>query len=502
MADIQTNKNQLNTLDTQLSTQKKINRPSDDPIVAIRALRLRTNVNQVTQYLDKNVTDANSWLETTEGALDEAYSVVSQLYAYCEQGASDSYSSSERNTLADSLNKLKDAFYAEGDVEYAGRYCFTGYMTDTPLNYPSNEAAEDADYIITQNFTRDDLDTKKAYKGYYQTNDILSGTDQGAVSSNDVYRLRLAYNEVDSEIKDTYTKDAATGAITTTATQQLEISLKDASGTVTSTIPVRVLTGTATEQANYIPNDGEACLNTATGEIVMGKDVYNQLYDASTDSFSFTYEKSNFVKGDQNPIMYFDCVNNDVNDEYFYKVEYKKEDEDIEYNVNFSQKLKINTEANDAFNINLGRDIDDLVTAVNQVIDIENQISDVESKISQTTNPTKLADYNKILERLNKQKDYAEDNMTAAFEKGVGVFQQYQEEISLAKADVGNRMTRLNLTKSRLTEQKTNFTNLKSQNEDIDLEEVVVGYSSAQLVYNASLTAASKVVQQTLLDFL
>jgi flagellar hook-associated protein 3 FlgL len=122
--------------------------------------------------------------------------------------------------------------------------------------------------------------------------------------------------------------------------------------------------------------------------------------------------------------------------------------------------------------------------------------------IGQTSDETELAKLNKIKDRLSKQKDYAEDNMTAAFEKGVGVFQKYQEQISLAKADVGNRRTRLNLTKSRLTEQKTNFTNLKSQNEDIDLEEVVVGYSSAQLVYNASLTAASKVVQQTLLDFL
>lgn len=63
-------------------------------------------------------------------------------------------------------------------------------------------------------------------------------------------------------------------------------------------------------------------------------------------------------------------------------------------------------------------------------------------------------------------------------------------------------MNRLNLTKSRLTEQKTNFTKLKSENEDIDLEEVVISYTAAELVYNASLTAASKVVQQTLLDFL
>ena len=39
MADIQTNKLLLNKYNTQMSTQKKINRPSEDPIIAIRALR-------------------------------------------------------------------------------------------------------------------------------------------------------------------------------------------------------------------------------------------------------------------------------------------------------------------------------------------------------------------------------------------------------------------------------------------------------------------------------
>ena len=51
MANIQVNKKQVNTLDTQLSTQKKINKPSEDPIIAIRALRLRASLNEVTQYL-------------------------------------------------------------------------------------------------------------------------------------------------------------------------------------------------------------------------------------------------------------------------------------------------------------------------------------------------------------------------------------------------------------------------------------------------------------------
>ena len=47
MANIQVNKKQVNTLDTQLSTQKKINKPSEDPIIAIRALRLRASLNEV-----------------------------------------------------------------------------------------------------------------------------------------------------------------------------------------------------------------------------------------------------------------------------------------------------------------------------------------------------------------------------------------------------------------------------------------------------------------------
>ena len=50
LSNINTNKTLQDKLNTQLATEKKINRPSDDPVVAIRALRLRTNVSQVTQY--------------------------------------------------------------------------------------------------------------------------------------------------------------------------------------------------------------------------------------------------------------------------------------------------------------------------------------------------------------------------------------------------------------------------------------------------------------------
>ena len=41
-----------------------------------------------------------------------------------------------------------------------------------------------------------------------------------------------------------------------------------------------------------------------------------------------------------------------------------------------------------------------------------------------------------------------------------------------------------------------------SENEDVDLVDIIIRYSSAETVYNASLSAASKLVQTSLLDFL
>ena len=65
-----------------------------------------------------------------------------------------------------------------------------------------------------------------------------------------------------------------------------------------------------------------------------------------------------------------------------------------------------------------------------------------------------------------------------------------------------SRSNRISLTESRLTEQYTTFDDLKSKNEDAELEETVVQLSSANTLYQAALGAASKVVQQTLLDYI
>ena len=61
--NINSNKVLVDKYNTQMTTQKKINRPSDDPVIAIRSLRMQTNLSHINQYLDNNIADVESWLE-------------------------------------------------------------------------------------------------------------------------------------------------------------------------------------------------------------------------------------------------------------------------------------------------------------------------------------------------------------------------------------------------------------------------------------------------------
>ena len=156
LANINTNKIYQDKLSNQMSTQKKVNRPSDDPVVAIRALRLRSSVTEITQYYDKNIPDAESWLSVTEDGLKNLSEIVTNMITQCNKAANSYLDSSNRQIILEQLKALGDEVYSTGDADYAGRYVFTGYRTDTPLSFQTNE---DKKYSITEQLHTDALDT-------------------------------------------------------------------------------------------------------------------------------------------------------------------------------------------------------------------------------------------------------------------------------------------------------------------------------------------------------
>ena len=170
--NINSNKSSLSSLEEQYSTGLAIQRPSDDPIVAVRALKLRTNLSELNQYYEKNIPDAMSWMETTESALRTTSEIITKIHTYCVQGANDTFNEDDRNSIAINLKELKTQIYQEGNANYAGRYLFTGYKTNTSLVF--GEESHDINYTITETIKNEDLQVTRRIIDTCDTNDFTS----------------------------------------------------------------------------------------------------------------------------------------------------------------------------------------------------------------------------------------------------------------------------------------------------------------------------------------
>lgn len=106
------------------------------------------------------------------------------------------------------------------------------------------------------------------------------------------------------------------------------------------------------------------------------------------------------------------------------------------------------------------------------------------------------------LEAAKKEAVYADDNMQKVYSRGVGKFQEYKDNVTLARTDLGSRENRLLLTENRMSNQQATFEQLKSRNEDMELSDIIIQYTAAYNAYQASLQASSKANGQTLLNYL
>ena len=202
LSNINTNKVYQDKLSTQMSTQKKVNRPSDDPVVSIRALRLRSNVTEVTQYYSKNIPDAESWLDVTEDALKNLTEIITNMIKQCTKASNGDLKSADRQIILEQLKALGDEVYSTGDADYAGRYVFTGYRTDTSLSFDKEyntkyEITEQLDNSSITQLTK--VNTGKLLditaNNYNDQNQDYKDITENSVSSIDVYRIRLAYDD-------------------------------------------------------------------------------------------------------------------------------------------------------------------------------------------------------------------------------------------------------------------------------------------------------------------
>lgn len=115
----------------QISSGKRIVRPSDDPGAATRLLELKVHLAAVQRY--KAALDSGgSLLDGASSTLLGATDLITQARSLLIQGSSGTMSPEDRHTIAIQLEQIRQRMIEVGNTKIDGRYVFGGTSTDEP----------------------------------------------------------------------------------------------------------------------------------------------------------------------------------------------------------------------------------------------------------------------------------------------------------------------------------------------------------------------------------
>jgi len=191
----------MTLLQERLSTGKKINRPSDDPIEMAKALRQRTKLEGNIQF-EKNIDDTIGFLSSTEAALNNVHEIMLRVKEIALQGASDSVS--PRGDLAEEVDLILDNILSIANTKDHGKYIFAGTKTQAlPFTINTNVRVQrESGDVVTYRGNNDEyerqLDENTRISLNIPGSDIFDNQQAGGVNLfQTIYEFRNALQDDD-----------------------------------------------------------------------------------------------------------------------------------------------------------------------------------------------------------------------------------------------------------------------------------------------------------------
>lgn len=123
---------------TQMTSGKKITKPSDEPDKAAVLARLQTGIARQENY-QTGIKQANLRYSAEESALTSASEMVTRIKELATQAANDTMSAQDRRTLGLEISNLRDQLLSLGNSQDAnGTYLFAGSRAGQPAFGPDS----------------------------------------------------------------------------------------------------------------------------------------------------------------------------------------------------------------------------------------------------------------------------------------------------------------------------------------------------------------------------
>ncbi|AIQ76848.1 flagellar hook-associated protein FlgL [Paenibacillus odorifer] len=152
LLNLNRNARTMNDTQLQLSSGRKINKPSDDPVGITYSLRYRAELSSNEQYT-KNVDSALSWLDFNDTVLGQAGDVVQKIRELTVQASTGTNPQSALDSINAEVMQLKEQLVDIANSTLNGKYIFNGEQyTTKPYDFAKGA---DGTYDVSKAITTD-----------------------------------------------------------------------------------------------------------------------------------------------------------------------------------------------------------------------------------------------------------------------------------------------------------------------------------------------------------
>ena len=394
-----------------LSSGKRINMPSDDPIGMGKVLDYRKTICAIDQY-DRNIAHGETWLDLTDSILNAIGDSFIRAKELALSQVNATVNADDMNVVAEEVKSIYDHVLQLANTKLGKSYIFAGHKTDTP------PFSRDADYITSYNGDAEitDITCKDAA-------DVPGGAYFTLNSPTTGYYVWYNKNGVstDPSVDDPSPVPGRIG---------IKVDISDPA------VPPDTADDVAEKTAFAINNivglgatnedEKVIVINAGTGEVAHAADGANPT--------NFTIINIPGTDGDKGDI-----------------------------NIIAGENVEIGINAN-------GEEL--FLSEVN------------------------------IFEVLRELKVGLETNNSDAISGQLGRLDDALDQLLKVRAGVGAKLNRLEATENHWADFKLNIEQLLSDTEDADILKTVSDLTSQETAYQASLAAAARVIQPSLMDFL
>lgn len=121
----------LQGINASISSGKKYQRISDNPVDVGAILGLTQEESQTVQY-DRNLETAKGWLSVTLSALQDITDIFRASTALANQMATGTYNAAQRQAAAQQIQGYIEEIMQVGNTKFNGQHVLAGYKTDSP----------------------------------------------------------------------------------------------------------------------------------------------------------------------------------------------------------------------------------------------------------------------------------------------------------------------------------------------------------------------------------